>query len=111
MKFWQTFWPVVIVVTIFFSVAAFAQDRQSIEKNLPDDFYGEWCFAEPDNRATRHMRSKMKSDPEANSSAGSTRLTSNAATVIMLIVKFRTPLERLSICVRRVQTVKKSAPF
>jgi hypothetical protein len=48
MKCWKLFWSAVIVATIF-SVQAFAQDKQSIEKNLPDEFYGEWCFAAPDD--------------------------------------------------------------
>lgn len=28
---------------------AFAQDKQSIEKYLPDDLYGEWCFVGPED--------------------------------------------------------------
>jgi hypothetical protein len=50
--YWKKhFWPVVTVAGLA-AVPGFAQDRQRIEKNLPDDFYGEWCFAEPDNGTT-----------------------------------------------------------
>ena len=47
---WKALWPVAgLVVALVNGSAALAQDKQSVEKSLPDDLYGEWCFAEPDD--------------------------------------------------------------
>jgi hypothetical protein len=39
----------VIMAFIAWTLPALAQDKQSIEKNLPDELYGEWCYVAPDD--------------------------------------------------------------
>jgi hypothetical protein len=39
----------VATLLVIAGAPVFAQDKQSIEKNLPNDLYGEWCFVGPED--------------------------------------------------------------
>jgi hypothetical protein len=50
----------IVAMAFVFGVPAFTQDTQAIEKNLPDELYGEWCFDSGTTRTNYKLPSWAK---------------------------------------------------
>jgi hypothetical protein len=58
MKNWKHLWLTATFVTslVILGAPAFAQDKQTIEKKIPEDLLGEWCFAYDDPQFGTHYQ-------------------------------------------------------